>query len=137
MIATRPPPEVVEQIAARDSLHIPHDTTEKVAYGDVASSDEDDEHPLPTAEEKVTLRKVSDDLSYVAFALCLVEFAERASYYGAQNIFSNFVEFPLPAGMPCYYLLSYSCLYGCDSNLWQVEMELVPLPKAPKRLLVL
>ena len=101
MIATRPPPEVVEQIAARDSLHIPHDTTEKEAYpNDVASSsDGDDDHPLPTEEEKVTLRKVSDDLTFVAFALCLVEFAERASYYGAQNIFSNFVEFPLPAGM--------------------------------------
>jgi hypothetical protein len=102
VIATRPSPEVVEQIAARDSLHIPHD--EKAAYPtDVASSsDGDDEHPLPTAEEKVTLRKVSDDLNFVAFALCLVEFAERASYYGAQNIFSNFVEFPLPAGMPYY-----------------------------------
>lgn len=101
MIATRPPPEVVEQIAARDSLHIPHDTTEKVAYsGDVASSsDGDDEYPLPTAEEKSTLRLVSDDLSIAAFALCIVEFAERASYYGAQNIFSNFVEFPLPAGV--------------------------------------
>ncbi|EEA28837.1 MFS peptide transporter, putative [Talaromyces marneffei ATCC 18224] len=97
MIATRPPPEVVEQIAAHDSVHIPHDASEKVAVADIASSsDEDDEKPLPTEEEKATLRKVSDDLSFVAFALCLVEFAERASYYGAQNVFSNFVEFPLP-----------------------------------------
>jgi dipeptide/tripeptide permease len=34
----------------------------------------------------------------VAYALCLVEFAERASYYGSQTLFSNFVEFPLPKG---------------------------------------
>jgi hypothetical protein len=116
MIATRPPPEVVEQIAARDSIHIPHD--EKVAFsGDAASSsDGDDEFPVPTAEEKVSLRKVSDDLSFVAFALCLVEFAERASYYGAQNIFSNFVEFPLPAGMLLSHvvLVLNSILILCD-----------------------
>ncbi|KUL82647.1 hypothetical protein ZTR_09080 [Talaromyces verruculosus] len=92
VIATRPPPEVVEQIA--------HDTTEKKAYSldVVSSSDGDDEYRLPTDEEKVTLRKVSDDLSIIAFGLCLVEFAERASYYGAKNIFSNFIQFPLPAG---------------------------------------
>lgn len=34
----------------------------------------------------------------VAYALCAVEFAERASYYGASTVFSNFMQFPLPAG---------------------------------------
>lgn len=99
MIATRPPAEVVEQLAARDSLHLPHQT-EKSATANLASSEDDDYHefPLPTQEEKSSLRKVSGDLSMIAFALCLVEFAERASYYGAQNVYANFVEFPLPAG---------------------------------------
>lgn len=30
--------------------------------------------------------------------LCWVEFAERASYYGVQTIFSNFMQYPLPPG---------------------------------------
>jgi hypothetical protein len=59
----------------------------------------DDEYPLPTAEESNTLRKVADSLPLVSFALCLVEFAERASYYGAKTVFSNFIQFPLPEGM--------------------------------------
>ncbi|EED13088.1 MFS peptide transporter, putative [Talaromyces stipitatus ATCC 10500] len=99
--AGSPPQEVVEQIAARDSLHIPHNPDAKTAvFGDVASSssDGDIEHPLPTEEQSATLRKVPGNLSLVAFALCLVEFAERASYYGAQNLFANFIEFPLPKG---------------------------------------
>jgi hypothetical protein len=101
MIASRPPEEVVEHIAARDSIHIPHEAdVEKTVSGEVVSSsdDDDDEHPSPTKEELSTLRKVPGDLSAIAFALCLVEFAERASYYGASTVFSNFIEFPLPAG---------------------------------------
>lgn len=30
--------------------------------------------------------------------LCAVEFAERASYYGVQTVFSNFMQYPLPKG---------------------------------------
>ncbi|KAK8204393.1 peptide transporter ptr2 [Zalaria obscura] len=30
--------------------------------------------------------------------LCIVELAERASYYGVQTVFSNFMQFALPAG---------------------------------------
>lgn len=33
-----------------------------------------------------------------AFILCWVEFAERASYYGVQTVFANFMQFPLPKG---------------------------------------
>jgi hypothetical protein len=28
----------------------------------------------------------------------VVEFAERASYYGVKTVFSNFMQFPLPKG---------------------------------------
>ncbi|KAJ5817115.1 hypothetical protein N7447_009348 [Penicillium robsamsonii] len=58
----------------------------------------DEEFIAPTKEEDQTLRKVAANLPLVGFALCLVEFAERASYYGAQTLFSNFVQFPLPEG---------------------------------------
>lgn len=34
----------------------------------------------------------------VAYVICFVEFAERASYYGVQQLIGNFVNRPLPAG---------------------------------------
>ncbi|KAH7061213.1 POT family-domain-containing protein [Macrophomina phaseolina] len=34
----------------------------------------------------------------VIWLLCLVEFSERASYYGAKTVFSNFMMYPLPEG---------------------------------------
>ncbi|KAL1304300.1 hypothetical protein AAFC00_000704 [Neodothiora populina] len=55
-------------------------------------------YPPPTAEEAATLRKVSDSIPLIAYSLCIVELAERASYYGVQTIFSNFMQFPLPEG---------------------------------------
>lgn len=50
----------------------------------------------PSEEERTTLRRVAGTVPWVAYTLCAVEFAERASYYGCSNVFSNFVEFPLP-----------------------------------------
>jgi dipeptide/tripeptide permease len=67
----------------------------------------DDEYPLPTVEEGKTLRKVAGSLPMVSFALCLVEFAERASYYGAKAVFSNFIQFPLPEGI--YFSNAMAC----------------------------
>lgn len=52
----------------------------------------------PTVEERATLRKVSEKIPAVSYALCIVEFAERASYYGVRSVFSNFLQFPLPDG---------------------------------------
>lgn len=52
----------------------------------------------PTDEERVILRKVSDKIPAVSYALCAVEFAERASYYGVRSVFSNFMQFGLPVG---------------------------------------
>lgn len=54
--------------------------------------------PTPTEEEARTLRKVADSIPNTAYMLCIVEFAERASYYGVQTVFSNFMQFPLPEG---------------------------------------
>ncbi|KAF7593562.1 hypothetical protein BBP40_011182 [Aspergillus hancockii] len=94
--ATRPPVEILE-----GAVHhrISHDI-EKQPYEVTASatSEENENHPAPTGEEAKTLRKVAGSLPIIAYSLCVVEFAERASYYGAQTVFSNFVEFPLPEG---------------------------------------
>ena len=70
----------------------------------------DDVFTPPTEEENQTLRKVAANLPFVAFSLCLVEFAERASYYGAQTLFSNFVEFPLPEGEPHFRIFSVASI---------------------------
>jgi len=56
----------------------------------------DDGIERPTEEERLTLRRVAGRFPWSAYALCAVEFAERASYYGCQGVFSNFVQFPLP-----------------------------------------
>jgi hypothetical protein len=58
----------------------------------------DTEYPPPTAEERASLRRVAGTVPWIAWMLCIVEFAERASYYGASQIFSNFMQFPLPKG---------------------------------------
>ncbi|KAE9962021.1 hypothetical protein BLS_006235 [Venturia inaequalis] len=60
--------------------------------------DEGNEAHLPTEEEKKTLRQVAGKLPAVAYWLCLVEFAERASFYGVKPLFNNFVNRKLPVG---------------------------------------
>ena len=37
-------------------------------------------------------------MKWACIAMCFIELAERASYYGCQQIFANFVNNPLPAG---------------------------------------
>ncbi|KAF2085690.1 putative MFS peptide transporter [Saccharata proteae CBS 121410] len=63
-----------------------------------ADNSNDERYPAPTVEEASTLRKVSGSIPMVCWLLCIVEFSERASYYGAQTVFSNFIEYPLPVG---------------------------------------
>jgi hypothetical protein len=100
-IATRPPQEVVEP-AGRNSFAVPgdlrHDPGKAFTTATVVSTDDYEKYPVPTEEESKTLRKVPGSLPVIAWALCLVELAERASYYGASTVFSNFIEFPLPQG---------------------------------------
>lgn len=59
----------------------------------------DQDYPgKPTEEELATLRRVPGKVPTVAYFLCAIEFCERASYYGCQGLFSNFVNRPLPEG---------------------------------------
>ncbi|KAB8273993.1 POT family-domain-containing protein [Aspergillus minisclerotigenes] len=96
-IAARGPGEVLDSVVNGPAGF----DAEKQAYEVTAtatSSVDSDEYPEPTPEEQSALRKVADNLPIVSYSLCLVEFAERASYFGAQTVFSNFIEFPLPKG---------------------------------------
>ncbi|KAH8810922.1 putative oligopeptide transporter [Xylogone sp. PMI_703] len=52
----------------------------------------------PTDEELATLRRVPGGVPLVAYLLCAVEFCERASYYGCAQIWTNYINRPLPKG---------------------------------------
>lgn len=93
-------PGVVVQLSHSEAHHNPKSTQNL----EREVTPDSDCYPLPTEEESKTLRKVAGSLPWVSFALCLVEFAERASYYGAKTVFSNFIQFPLPEGV--YILLA-------------------------------
>ncbi|KAF7298451.1 PTR2-domain-containing protein [Mycena kentingensis (nom. inval.)] len=71
-------------------------TDEKASLGELPALEGDGR--LPTDEERATLRHVAGTIPWAAYLICLVEFAERASYYGCTNVFANFVQRPLPAG---------------------------------------
>ncbi|ROV88123.1 hypothetical protein VMCG_10445 [Cytospora schulzeri] len=57
-----------------------------------------EQYPLPSDEERKTLRKVPDTIPAIAYILCVAELAERASYYATTGVFNNFMEYPLPEG---------------------------------------
>ncbi|KAK3314467.1 general substrate transporter [Apodospora peruviana] len=59
---------------------------------------EDDYEGKPTEEEKATLRRVPGEIPIMAYLICVVEFCERASYYGVQPLISNYVNRPMPEG---------------------------------------
>ncbi|RFU23762.1 hypothetical protein B7463_g12576, partial [Scytalidium lignicola] len=54
------------------------------------------EPQMATEEERRTLRRVPGKLPNVAYVICAVEFAERASYYGVSPLISNYVNRKLP-----------------------------------------
>ncbi|KXX73667.1 Peptide transporter PTR2 [Madurella mycetomatis] len=58
----------------------------------------DDYEGKPTQEELATLRRVPGTIPVIAYLICVVEFCERASYYGVQPLISNYVNRPLPRG---------------------------------------
>ncbi|KAL9931583.1 hypothetical protein V8E36_009580 [Tilletia maclaganii] len=51
---------------------------------------------LPTEEEIATLRRVPATIPLSAYLVASLELAERLSYYGATQVFQNFVQRPLP-----------------------------------------
>ncbi|KAL9940304.1 hypothetical protein V8E36_001009 [Tilletia maclaganii] len=62
----------------------------------IASHDEEG-RPFPTDSELTSLRRVPASIPVAAFLIALLELAERLSYYGATQVFQNFVQRPLPS----------------------------------------
>ncbi|ESK96849.1 mfs peptide [Moniliophthora roreri MCA 2997] len=58
----------------------------------------DDDGRPPTEEERATLQRIPGNIPWTAYTICIVEFAERASYFGCAAVFSNFIQRPLPPG---------------------------------------
>lgn len=54
--------------------------------------------PEPTEEEYQTLPRSLGHAPYATYLICLIEFAERASYYGVKGRLNNFIQLPLPEG---------------------------------------
>ncbi|WVQ80548.1 hypothetical protein IAT38_002653 [Cryptococcus sp. DSM 104549] len=52
----------------------------------------------PTDEEFAILKKVPGKMPWVCVAMCAIELAERASYYGITGVVQNFIKNPLPKG---------------------------------------
>ncbi|KAI1775048.1 hypothetical protein F4818DRAFT_441872 [Hypoxylon cercidicola] len=75
---------------------------EKLGVTDITRGVTNDGHEtvnglvLPTEEEKSTLRRVAGKMPAASYYLCAVEFAERASYYGCNQVYKNFIRAPLP-----------------------------------------
>ncbi|KAI8627222.1 POT family protein [Xylariaceae sp. FL1651] len=93
-------PHHVQTFATQESTSTDAQST-KYQGGPLEASDEAidyETYPPPTVEEQSTLRKIHDSIPWTAWCLCFVEFAERASYYGAKAVFNNFLQFPLPEG---------------------------------------
>ncbi|KAK3361768.1 hypothetical protein B0T24DRAFT_561305 [Lasiosphaeria ovina] len=69
----------------------------------VTGAPDDDVHEtyhglvIPTEEERSTLRRVAGKMPSTCYYLCAVEFAERASYYGCNQVYKNFIRAKLPA----------------------------------------
>lgn len=68
--------------------------SEPLSRAETADGDE------PTAEEKTTLRKVSDKLPWSAFLVCVVELCERFTYYGLSGPFQNYIENEYGGSLP-------------------------------------
>ncbi|KAG6081403.1 hypothetical protein E4U16_007502 [Claviceps sp. LM84 group G4] len=59
---------------------------------------EGDYEGKPSEEELATLRRVPGGIPAVAYLLCAVEFCERASFIGCAQIWTNYINRPLPKG---------------------------------------
>ncbi|KAE8193398.1 hypothetical protein CF328_g5059 [Tilletia controversa] len=88
MADTGAPPEystVVNHPKGEEALDLP------------ISTHDDQGHPFPTEPEIDSLRRVPASIPVAAFLIALLELAERLSYYGAVQVFQNFVQRPLPS----------------------------------------
>ncbi|KAJ6263709.1 hypothetical protein Dda_2278 [Drechslerella dactyloides] len=55
------------------------------------------EDDTPTEEDLRTLRRVAGKVPWTAYSIAFVELCERFSYYGTTQVFTNFIQQPLPS----------------------------------------
>ncbi|QUC18886.1 uncharacterized protein UV8b_03127 [Ustilaginoidea virens] len=72
-------------------------TTPNSHHGDIAILNQGYEGK-PTDEEFKNLRRVPVQIPTIAYLLCIVEFCERASYIGCAQVWTNYINRPLPKG---------------------------------------
>ena len=80
-----------------------------------------------------TLPRVAGGIPWITYALCLVEFAERASYYGATQVFANFLTYPLPKGINLHSISRLNKNNRADVEI-QAVMELEPFQNLTQRI---
>jgi hypothetical protein len=109
VVASQPPTGLVvdharhsmvlsEKELAMQPTTVPTENYAVVHNGNDVVDWDHEKYPPPTEEEQKTLRKVPGSIPWIGYSLCVVEFAERASYYGATTVFANFLQRPLPPG---------------------------------------
>lgn len=70
----------------------------KLSETSVSTLDLDEPTNVPSPHEAATYRQVLGKVPYTAYLLCVVELAERASFYGISGLLANFIQRPLPPG---------------------------------------
>ena len=70
-------------------------TTADSTTGQVAPLDDGDR---PTAEDLATLRRVPDKFNWNILTIGFIELCERFSFYGCVQVFTNYIQHPLPPG---------------------------------------
>ncbi|CAD6447554.1 bef235d5-74a7-4929-b147-c05db96e6cc5-CDS [Sclerotinia trifoliorum] len=89
---------LVHTVSRERHPNIGIETEAAIVHAEGHGHDHIDPDLIPTEEEKKTLRKVAGKLPTITYLICAVEFAERASYYGCNGLFNNYVNRPLPVG---------------------------------------
>lgn len=79
----------------------PISASSHVRLPSIAESDEILEEE-PTPHEKLSLRRVPDNLPWAAFLVAIVELCERFTYYGLSGPFQNYIsnKYHDPNGLP-------------------------------------
>ncbi|GAB0133379.1 hypothetical protein EsDP_00001790 [Epichloe bromicola] len=75
----------------------------------------------PTDEEFAALRRVPGRIPTVAYLLCAVEFCERASFLGCAQIWTNYINRPLPKGGNGYGAVAPGSTSGIQGALGMGE----------------
>ncbi|CCH42577.1 putative membrane protein [Wickerhamomyces ciferrii] len=89
---------IKERISSKKDSDTSSTEEENIAEKFDELTEYNEQYPEPTTEDYSTLKRTLGSAPFITYLICLVEFAERASYYGVKNRLNNFVQLKLPAG---------------------------------------